>query len=253
MKTIVSFLFLLSFFFSSNLTSSESSNLKMPKHKWSFNGITGTFDRAALQRGYKVYREVCSGCHAMKLLYYRDLLDIGFSEEQVKVIASEYTVLDGPNEEGEMFERPARLADRFVGPFSNDNEARANNNGAYPMDLSVVVKAKKSGEDYIYNLLLGYTDPPSDVEVGEGMYYNQWMDGNQIAMPAPLYDESVDYDDGTDNNLMQLSEDVVTFLKWAAEPELEVRKNLGIKVILFFIILGMFVYFAKNRLWREVN
>ena len=253
MKTIVSFLFLISLSFSSNLISSESSNLKMPKHKWSFNGITGTFDRAALQRGYKVYREVCSGCHSMKLLYYRDLLDIGFSEEQVKVLASEYTVIDGPDEEGEMFERPARLADRFVGPFSNDNEARANNNGAYPMDLSVVVKAKKSGEDYVYNLLLGYTDPPSDVEVGEGMYYNQWMDGNQIAMPAPLYDESVDYDDGTDNNLMQLSEDVVTFLKWAAEPELEVRKNLGIKVILFFIILGMFVYFAKNRLWREVN
>jgi ubiquinol-cytochrome c reductase cytochrome c1 subunit len=225
----------------------------MPKHKWSFNGITGTFDRAALQRGYKVYREVCSGCHSMKLLYYRDLLDIGFSEEQVKVLASEYTVLDGPDEEGEMFERPARLADRFVGPFSNDNEARANNNGAYPMDLSVAVKARKSGADYIYNLLIGYVDPPSDVEVGEGMYYNQWMDGNQIAMPAPLYDESVDYDDGTVNNVKQLSEDVVTFLKWAAEPELEVRKNLGIKVILFFIILGMFVYLAKNRLWREVS
>ena len=253
MKTIISFLFLFSFFLSSNLPSSESSSLEMPKHKWSFDGITGTFDRAALQRGYKVYREVCSGCHAMKLLYYRDLLDIGFSEEQVKAIASEYTVLDGPDEEGEMFERPARLADRFVSPFSNDNEARANNNGAYPLDLSVAVKARKSGADYIYNLLLGYTDPPSDVEVGEGMYYNQWMDGNQIAMPAPLYDESVDYDDGTDNNVKQLSEDVVTFLKWAAEPELEVRKNLGIKVILFFIILGMFVYFAKNRLWREVN
>ena len=253
MKTIVSFLFLIFLSFSLNLFSSESSNLEMPKHKWSFNGITGTFDRPALQRGYKVYREVCSGCHAMKLLYYRDLLDIGFSEEQVKVIASEYTVLDGPDEEGEMFERPARLADRFVGPFSNDNEARANNNGAYPLDLSVIVKARKSGADYIYNLLLGYVDPPSDVEVGEGMYYNQWMDGNQIAMPPPLYDESVDYDDGTDNNVKQLSEDLVTFLKWSAEPELEVRKNLGIKVILFFIILGMFVYFAKNRLWREVN
>jgi len=253
MKTIISFLFLIFLSFSPNLISSESSNLEMSKHKWSFNGITGTFDRAALQRGYKVYREVCSGCHSMKLLYYRDLLDIGFSEEQVKVIASEYSVLDGPDEEGEMFERSARLADRFVGPFSNDNEARANNNGAYPLDLSVIVKARKSGEDYIYNLLLGYTDPPSDVEVGEGMYYNQWVDGNQIAMPAPLYDESVDYDDGTDNNVKQLSEDVVTFLKWAAEPELEVRKNLGIKVILFFIILGMLVYFAKNRLWREVN
>ena len=189
----------------------------------------------------------------MKLLYYRDLLDIGFSEAQIKSIASEYTVLDGPNDDGEMYERPARLADRFVGPFANDNEARANNNGAYPTDLSVITKAKKYGEDYIYNLLLGYKDPPSDVSVGEGMYYNEWMDGRQIAMPAPLYDESVDYEDGTSNNIEQLAEDVTTFLKWSAEPELEVRKNLGIKVILFFIILGFIVYLAKNKLWREVR
>ena len=167
MRIFLSFLIL--FFFSANLWSSENSHKEMPKHKWSFNGISGTFDKAALKRGYQVYREVCSGCHSMKLLYYRDLLDIGFSEAQIKSIASEYTVLDGPNDEGEMYERPARLADRFVGPFANDNEARANNNGAYPTDLSVITKAKKYGEDYIYNLLLGYKDPPSDVSVGEGM------------------------------------------------------------------------------------
>ena len=248
------FLFILTlFFFSSNLFSSESSSKNMPKHNWSFNGISGTFDRAALQRGYQVYNEVCSGCHSMKLLYYRDLLDIGFSESQVNSIASEYTVIDGPDDEGEMFERPARQSDRFVGPFLNDNEARANNNGSYPADLSVITKAKKYGEDYIYNLLLGYKEPPSGIEVGNGMYYNQWMEGNQIAMPAPLYDESVDYEDGTDNNVEQLAEDVVTFLKWAAEPELEVRKNLGIKVILFFLILGIIVLLAKNRLWKKVH
>jgi len=251
MRIFLSFLIL--FFFSANLWSSENSHKEMPKHKWSFNGISGTFDKAALKRGYQVYREVCSGCHSMKLLYYRDLLDIGFSEAQIKSIASDYTVLDGPNDDGEMYERPARLADRFVGPFANDNEARANNNGAYPTDLSVITKAKKYGEDYIYNLLLGYKDPPSDVSVGEGMYYNEWMDGKQIAMPAPLYDESVDYEDGTSNNVEQLAEDVTTFLKWSAEPELEVRKNLGIKVILFFIILGFIVYLAKNKLWREVR
>jgi ubiquinol-cytochrome c reductase cytochrome c1 subunit len=252
MRIFLSFLIL--FFLSTNLWSSESSHKEMPKHNWSFNGITGTFDKAALKRGYQVYREVCSGCHSMKLLYYRDLLDIGFSEVQIKAIASEYTVLDGPNDDGEMYERPARLADRFVAPFANDNEARANNNGAYPADLSVITKAMKYGEDYIYNLLLGYKDdPPSDVNVGEGMYYNEWMDGNQISMPAPLYDESVDYEDGTSNNVEQLAQDVVTFLKWSAEPELEVRKNLGIKVILFFIILGFIVYLVKNRLWREVH
>jgi len=246
-------LFIILIFISANLFAAESSNEKMPKHDWSFNGITGTFDRAAIQRGYKVYREVCSGCHSMKLLYYRDLLDIGFSEAQVKVIASEYTVLDGPDDDGEMFERPARLADRFENPYTNDNEARASNNGAYPPDLSVITKARKYGADYIYNLLLGYVEPPKGMEVGNGMYYNKWMPGNQIAMAAPIADGSVDYDDGTDNNVKQLSEDVVTFLKWSAEPELEVRKNLGIKVILFFIILGTIVYLAKNRLWRDVH
>ena len=246
-------LILLILIISFNLQAAESNKGPMPKHKWSFNGITGTFDRAALQRGFKVYREVCAGCHSMKLLYYRDLIDIGFSEAQVKVIASEYTILDGPNDEGEMFERDARPADRFVNPYANDNEARANNNGAYPPDLSVITKARKYGADYIYNLLLGYVEPPKGMEVGNGMYYNKWMAGNQIAMPAPIADGSVDYDDGTDNNAQQLSEDVTTFLKWAAEPELEERKNLGIKVILFFIILGTIVYLAKIRLWRDVT
>lgn len=246
-------LFLSIFLLSSNIYSSESTNKEMPKHNWSFDGVTGTFDRAALQRGYKVYREVCSGCHSMRLLYYRDLIDIGFSAAQVKVIASEYTVLDGPNDDGEMFERAARPADKFVNPYLNDNEARANNNGAYPPDLSVITKARKYGVDYIYNLLLGYSEPPKDAKIGEGMYYNEWMPGNQIAMPSPLSDDVIDYDDGTDTNIQQLSEDVTTFLKWAAEPEMEVRKNLGIKVILFFMILGFVVYLAKNRLWREVH
>ena len=246
-------LFSLLFFYTSNLFAAESSTKSLPQHEWSFEGITGTFDRGALQRGYQVYSEVCSGCHSMKLLYYRDLIDIGFSEDQVKAIASEFTVIDGPNDEGEMFERDARPADRFVSPYLNDNEARANNNGAYPPDLSVITKAKKDGANYIYNLLLGYKDPPADMEVGDGMYYNIYMAGNQIAMPQPIYDESVDYADGTNNSAEQIAEDLVVFLTWAAEPELEVRKNLGIKVILFFIVLGFIIFLAKNRLWREVR
>ena len=251
MKFLIAFVTLI--ILSLNTIAAENTHVEMPKHKWSFNGVTGTFDRAALQRGYKVYREVCSGCHSMRLIYFRDLIDIGFSEAQVKVIASEYTVLDGPNDEGEMFERSARPADKFVNPYLNDNEARANNNGAYPPDLSVITKARKYGVDYIYNLLIGYDEPPKGTTLGQGMYYNKYMPGNQIAMPAPLLDGSVDYDDGTDTNLYQLSEDVVTFLKWSAEPELEVRKNLGIKVLLFFLILGIVVYLAKIRLWREVD
>ena len=231
----------------------ETTGNTIPKHKWSFSGLTGTFDRASVQRGYKVYREVCSGCHSMKLLYYRDLIDIGFSEEEVKIIAADYTVIDGPNDEGEMFERPARPSDHFVSPFANDEEARASNNGSYPPDLSVITKARKHGADYIFNLLLGYKDPPEDFEIGEGMYYNEWMEGHQIAMASPLDDGYVDYDDGTENTLSQLAEDVVTFLTWSAEPELEIRKNMGIKVILFFIFFGIIIYLVKQRLWKDVH
>ena len=250
MKILIFFLIII---ISKSVFSAGSSTEKMPRHEWSFNGITGTFDQSAIQRGYKVYREVCEGCHSIKLLYYRDLIDIGFSEAEVKAIASEYTVLDGPNDDGEMFERSARPSDRFVPSYSNENEARISNNGAYPPDLSVITKAKKYGEDYIYNLLMGYVEPPADFEVGDGMYYNKWMNGNQIAMPQPIYDGSVDYDDGTDNNAEQLTRDVVTFLKWSAEPELEIRKNLGIKVMLFFLVLGTIVYFVKNRMWRKIS
>ena len=245
--------FVLIFLFSNfNVLASGSGN-DLPKHNWSFKGLTGTFDKSAVQRGFKVYREVCSGCHSMSLLYYRDLIDIGFSDEEVKTIAAEYTVIDGPNEEGEMFERPAKPSDRFVSPFLNEQEARISNNGSYPPDLSVITKAKKHGPDYIFNLLLGYTEPPVDFELGEGMYYNKWKEGHQISMAQPLDEGYVDYDDGTENTLPQLAEDVVTFLEWSAEPELEIRKNIGIKVILFFIIIGILVFLAKQRLWREVN
>ena len=178
---------------------------------------------------------------------------IGFSPEQVQAIAAEYTVIDGPDNEGNMFERPAKPSDRFVGPFANKQEARFNNNGSYPPDLSVIAKARKNGVDYLYNLLLGYTNPPESFEASEGMYFNQWIDGNQIAMAPPLGEGYVDYDDGTNNTLPQLAEDVVTFLEWSAEPELEERKSLGIKVILFFIVLGFIVFLAKRRLWKNIH
>tara|TARA_B100000700_G_scaffold327132_1_gene440759 strand:+ start:681 stop:1439 length:759 start_codon:yes stop_codon:yes gene_type:complete len=247
-KIILIFLFV----FNSTL---NAANLKkdMPKHDWSFNGISGKFDKSSVQRGYKVYREVCSGCHSMSLLYYRDLIDIGFTNDEIKSIASEYTVLDGPNDEGEMFERSAKPSDHFVSPYMNEQEARYSNNGSYPPDLSVITKAKLYGPDYIYNLLVGYTDPPKDFELGEGMYYNKWKEGHQIAMAQPLDEGYVDYDDGTDNSLPQLAKDLTTFLVWSAEPELEERKSLGIKVMLFFIIAGLLVYFVKLRLWRTIS
>ena len=250
MKVILIILFFLTLNFNAKASSNDN---EIPKHQWSFNGITGTFDRASIQRGYKVYTEVCSGCHSMKLLYYRDLLDIGFTVDEVKAIASEYTVLDGPNDEGEMFERPARPSDHFVSPFTNEQEARVSNNGSYPPDLSVITKAKKNGPDYIYNLLLGYKEPPEDFEIGEGMYYNEWKEGHQIAMAQPLDEDYVDYDDGTETTLPQLAEDITTFLVWSAEPELEERKNLGVKVILFFLIFGGIIYMAKQRLWKNIH
>jgi len=247
-------IFIIIFFllqFSNVFAAGESKVL--PKHNWSFNGINGKFDQSAVQRGFKVYREVCASCHSMNLLYYRDLIDIGFTAEEVKAIASEYTVLDGPNDEGEMFERSAKPSDHFVSPYLNEQEARYSNNGSYPPDLSVITKAKLNGPDYIYHLMLGYTEPPEDFELGDGMYYNEWKEGFQIAMSQPLDEGYVDYDDGTESTLPQLAEDITTFLVWSAEPELEERKKLGIKVLLFFIIAGIFVFILKNRLWREIN
>ena len=245
--------FIIFLFFSSIINAAEMTSEKMPKHDWSFQGITGTFDRAAIQSGYKVFTEVCSGCHSMKLLYYRDLIDVGFSEAQVKVIASEYTILDGPNDDGEMFERPARPADRLVNPYANDNEARASNNGAYPPDLSVITKARKYGPDYIYNLLLGYVEPPKDMEVGNGMYYNKYYSGNLIGMPQPLYDDGVEYADGTKATPDQMAKDVTAFLAWASEPEMEDRKRLGISVMLFLLLLSALSYFAMKQIWAPIK
>ena len=248
-KIIILLISIISF----NIQAAESNKGPMPKHEWSFNGITGTFDRAALQRGFKVYREVCAGCHSMKLLYYRDLIDIGFSEAQVKAIAAEYDVLDGPNDEGEMFERDGLPSDKFANPYANDKAARAANNGAYPPDLSLIVKARPKGADYVKSLLLGYVDPPKDMIIPNGQHYNKYMAGNLIAMASPLSDGLVDYDDGTQNSMDQMTTDVTTFLAWAAEPSLEDRKRMGFKVILFLVVLFILAYISKQQIWRDIK
>ena len=250
MKILTFFLIII---ISKSVVSAGSSSEKMPRHQWSFNGITGTFDQAAIQRGYKVYREVCEGCHSIKLLYYRDLIDIGFSEAEVKAIASEYTVLDGPNDDGDMFTRAAKLSDKFVGPYQNDKEAMASNGGAYPPDFSVLVKARSGGADYIYSLLLGYEDPPSNVILDDGVYYNKYMYGNMIRMPNPLSDGLIEYNDGTEATEEQMAKDLVTFLAWTAEPHLEARHKIGFKAIIYLLILTILVYFSMKRLWSRVE
>ncbi|MDE0057044.1 MAG: cytochrome c1 [Defluviicoccus sp.] len=223
-----------------------------PSMKWTFDGLFGAFDRAALRRGFQVYTEVCAACHSLRLVHYRNLTEIGFSEDQVKAIAAEVEVADGPDAEGEMFDRPARPSDRFVSPFANDNAARAANNGALPPDLSLVAKSRIGGPDYLYGLMVGYREAPAEMEMSEGMEYNAYFPGHQIAMPAPLSEDQVEYADGTEATVSQMAKDVTNFLVWAAEPELEERKRMGVKIVLFLILLTGMLYAVKRAIWSDV-
>jgi len=234
---------------------------KPAEQDWPFDGVLETFDRGALQRGFQIYSEICAACHSLRLVAYRNLREIGFSESEDKTIALEAQVPAGPNEEGEThdedgmtFMRPARLADRLVSPFANEQAARAANLGVLPPDLSLMTKARANGSDYLYALLTGYRDePPEGVELLEGMSYNLYFPGNQTAMGAPLDDEAVEYADGTKPTLEQHARDIVTFLAWAAEPEMEERKSLGIKVMLFLIILTAMLYALKRKVWSDLH
>ena len=235
---------------------SEEPSTDFLKTSWSFKGLFGTFDRASLQRGYQVYQEVCSACHSVQQLSYRNLLEEGgpeFSEEEVRAIAAQFEVIDGPNSEGEMFTRPGRLSDNFVKPFPNVESATAANGGAYPPDMSVLVKARKNGADYIYSLLLGYEDAPAEYVLDDGVYYNKYMSGHKIKMAKPLSEGAVEYSDSTQATETQMAKDVVTFLAWAAEPHLEARHKTGVKTILYLIILLMLVYLSKQKVWSRVS
>ena len=226
------------------------------KVDWSFKSFFGKFDRASLQRGYQVYSEVCASCHSLKHLSYRNLAEKGgpeFTELEAKAIASNFEVTDGPNSDGEMFERPAKLSDKFVMPYANVQEAIAANGGAYPPDMSVLVKARGGGVDYIYSLLQGYEEAPSDITLDDGVYYNKYMYGNKIKMSAPLSDGLVEYGDGTQATVEQMSKDVTTFLMWAAEPHLEARHRMGFKAIVYLIILTILVYFSMKKIWSRVE
>jgi cytochrome c1 len=226
---------------------------KPPAQKWEFDGFFGRFDHAALRRGFQVYKDVCASCHSLRLVAYRNLLAIGFTEEQVKEVAAAYQVKDGPNDQGEMFDRPAKLSDRFVPPFPNAQAARVANNGALPPDLSLMVKARKGGADYLYAILTGYKDAPEGFQLNDGMMYNEYFMGHQIAMPQPLSDGQVEYADGTKNDLPQLARDVTAFLAWAAEPELEDRKSMGLKSLIFLVVLTALLYALKRQVWKDVH
>jgi cytochrome c1 len=228
----------------------------VPSLSWSFEGPFGRYDDAQLQRGFRVHREVCANCHSMSLLSFRNLAQPGgpgFTEAQAKQIASEYKVQDGPNDQGEMFERPGRLSDRFPKPFPNEQAARAANGGALPPDLSVMAKARAAGTDYLHALLVGYRDPPPGVEVPAGQYYNAYFPGHLISMPPPLSDGQVEYTDGTPATVDQYAKDVSAFLMWAAEPKLEERKRLGFHVMSFLAIFTGLLYLTKRKIWSGLD
>lgn len=222
---------------------------------WSFNGPFGTYDRSALRRGYKVYKEVCSTCHAMSMVHFRDLGEKGgpeFSTAEVKAIAAGYQVQDGPNQAGDMFQRPGEGKDPFPSPYPNE-EAAAASLGAAPPDLSLIAKAREGGPDYIYSLLTGYTTAPAGVKVPPTGHYNPVFTAGSgiIAMPPPLADGQVDFEDGTPNTLDQMAKDVATFLMWAAEPKLEQRHRTGLQVVIYLVALAGILYFATRKVWAD--
>jgi ubiquinol-cytochrome c reductase cytochrome b/c1 subunit len=242
-----------------------------PRQVWSFSGPLGTFDRAQLQRGFKVYREVCSVCHGLKYVAFRNLADLGYSEAQVKQIASEYKIQDGPNDQGEMFERDGRPADHFPTPWPNENAARARYNGV-PPDMSVLAKARsyergfpwfifdiftqfqEQGPDYIHALMVGYKEkPPEGFALPPGSFYNEYFPGHSIAMPPPLSDGRVEYTDGSPATVDQYSKDVAAFLMWAAEPHMEQRKRIGFQVMIFLLVFAGLLYFTKKKVWADAH
>ncbi len=227
--------------------------ITLPKQNWSFEGLFGTYDLAAAQRGFQVYAEVCSNCHSMDQMFYRNLSGIGLSAAQIKSIAAGFDVPLGLNDAGEPVTGPATPSSRFRAPFPNEKAARAVNGGALPPDLSLIVNARVGGPDYVYDLLTGFADPPAGMKMQEGMNYNKYFPGHQIAMRQPLSDGQVEYADGTKNTLEQEAHDVVTFLSWVSNPELVERKKMGVRIALFLVLMTGVTYAVKRQIWADVD
>merc|ERR1712095_93988 len=228
-------------------------HLHPPSLKWSHSGYIDSLDHASIRRGYQVYKQVCSACHSMKFLAYRNLVGIAYTEEEAKAEAAEVQVMDGPDESGAMFERPGKLSDYFPKPYANDAAAAAANNGAIPPDLSYIVLARHGGENYIYHLLTSYCEAPAGIELREGQNFNPYYPGGAIGMAAPLYNEIIEYDDGTPATQSQLAKDVCTFLVWAASPEHDMRKKMAIKGLGMLAILAVLCYYVKRHKWSMIK
>lgn len=236
------------------VTAASAQEIPEPKQQdWSFYGAFGTYDRAALQRGFQVYREVCAACHSMNLLAYHELDGIGYTLPEIKAIAASVSVPDDPDDAGEIKDRPGRPSDRFKAPFANEKAAAAANNGAIPKDLSLIVRGRKYGPDYVYALMTGFGTPPADFKMSKGMNFNTAFPGHQIAMPPPLSDDRVTYADGTKATLSQEAHDVVTFLSWASDPHLEDRHRLGARVMIFLLAFSGVMYGVKRKVWSKIE
>jgi len=227
---------------------------KIIDRDWTWEGVFGHFDKAQLRRGFQVYRDVCASCHGLKQIRYRELAEIGLTEEEIKDYASMYEYQDGYDDMGEPKFRPGIPADRLKDPFPNEQAARFANGGALPPDLSLITKARANGADYLYTLLIAYEEPPEGVELMPGMYYNPAFPGHQIAMPQMIYDDGVAYEDPDAPTTKEaISADVTAFLMWAAEPDLENRKSMGVKVMLFLIVMTALFYALKKQIWKRVE
>jgi ubiquinol-cytochrome c reductase cytochrome c1 subunit len=227
--------------------------LDCPSYPWPHRGILSSYDHASIRRGHQVFQQVCASCHSMSLVTYRDLVGVAYTEEEAKALAAEIEVEDGPNDEGEMFTRPGKLSDRFPKPYANEQAARFANGGAYPPDLSLITKARHNGQNYVFSLLTGYRDPPAGVAIREGLHYNPYFPGGAIAMPKMLNDGAVEYEDETPATESQMGKDVVTFLSWAAEPEMEERKLMGFKWIFIFSLALLQAGFYRRWKWAPVK
>lgn len=228
-------------------------SIHAPKLPWNHKGHLDSLDHEGIRRGYQVYKQVCSACHSMKYLAYRNMVDIFMTEDEAKAEALEVQVLDGPNENGEMFERPGKLSDYFPRPYPNDEAAAAANNGAIPPDLSYITLARHGGEDYVFHLLTSYCDPPAGIELREGQHFNPYFLGGAIGMAPPLYNEVIEYDDGTPATLSQLAKDVCTFLTWAGSPEHDERKKMGIKIMAVLSTMFVLSVYMKRHKFSVIK
>ncbi|XP_072412195.1 cytochrome c1, heme protein, mitochondrial [Chiloscyllium punctatum] len=227
--------------------------LHPPSYPWNHSGFLSALDHASVRRGYQVYKQVCAACHGMEYVAFRNLVGATHTEEEAKALAEEVEVLDGPDENGEMFTRPGKLSDYFPQPYPNSEAARAANNGSLPPDLTHIANARHGGEDYIFTLLTGYCDPPAGISLREGLYYNPYFPGQAIGMAPPIYDEAVEYEDGTPASMSQIAKDVCTFLRWTAEPEHDQRKRMGLKVLMFSAVFWPLLYYLKRHRWSVLK